>query len=75
MAANCDQHYWHAATPREWQNSDSPYELVTVCEGGCRIDKIGIGEGGDRRAWSPHPPRSCSKSIGRTVLGAEPATS
>ena len=31
MAANCDQHYWHAATPREWQNSDSPYELVMVC--------------------------------------------
>ena len=31
MAANRDQHYWHAATPREWQNSDSPYELVTVC--------------------------------------------
>jgi hypothetical protein len=31
MTANRDQHYWHAATPREWQNSDSPYELVTVC--------------------------------------------
>ena len=31
MAADRDQHYWHAATPREWQNSDSPYELVTVC--------------------------------------------
>jgi hypothetical protein len=31
MTANRDQHYWHAATPAEWQNSDSPYELVTVC--------------------------------------------
>jgi hypothetical protein len=31
MTANRDQHYWHATTPREWQNSDSPYELVTVC--------------------------------------------
>ena len=33
MAANRDQHYWYAATPREWQNSDSPHELVTVCFG------------------------------------------
>jgi hypothetical protein len=31
MTANRNQHYWHAATPPEWQNSDSPYELVTVC--------------------------------------------
>jgi hypothetical protein len=30
MTANRDQHYWHAVTPPEWQNSDSPYELVTL---------------------------------------------
>jgi hypothetical protein len=31
MIANRDQHYWHRATPAEWQNSDSPYQRVTVC--------------------------------------------
>lgn len=28
MTANPDQHYWHATTPPEWQNFDSPFELV-----------------------------------------------
>jgi hypothetical protein len=31
MNAKRDQHYWHEATPPEWQYSDSRYELVTIC--------------------------------------------
>jgi hypothetical protein len=31
MISKLERHYWHVATPTEWQDSESPYELVTVC--------------------------------------------
>ena len=33
MAANRNQHYWHAATPREWQNSDAHMSLSRYASG------------------------------------------
>jgi hypothetical protein len=31
MISKDERHYWYAAAPAEWQESDSPYQLVTVC--------------------------------------------
>jgi hypothetical protein len=32
MIAKRDYHYWRAVPPAaEWQGSDKPYELVTIC--------------------------------------------
>jgi hypothetical protein len=31
MISKHERHYWHTAAPVEWQDSDKPYELVTVC--------------------------------------------
>jgi hypothetical protein len=31
MISKYERHYWHAASPAEWQDSDTPYELVTLC--------------------------------------------
>jgi len=31
MISKLERHYWHTAAPAEWQKSESPYALVTVC--------------------------------------------
>jgi len=31
MISKYERHYWHGAAPAEWQEANSPYELVTVC--------------------------------------------
>jgi hypothetical protein len=31
MISKDERHYWHGATPAEWQEANSPYQLFTVC--------------------------------------------
>jgi len=31
MISKYERHYWHGAAPAEWQEANSPYELVTMC--------------------------------------------